>query len=283
MDLFGDLDGPEVGGDERLLAVVEEIRAYASGPPPEVRPALLAVFTHGLAAHPDVFAPPIAPPASTPRRRLAHRLGTARARLALGVAVGSITVFSTGAAGALPDPAQSAFERVASAVGIDLPEEVRGPDDAPGPADAPLVPAGRDQQADEAKRDGAGSPRGTEPSVPPGDDRGGDPANRDAGDPEGSPGGTGREGDRGRVPERVGGDRGLDQRPVPTPGAPGAPGLSDGGRPGDMPGLGGDDDDEQDEEGPERPKAPAGELPPNTAAGAEAPAGAGRREASPPR
>ncbi|HEV2809503.1 MAG TPA: hypothetical protein VGV93_03790, partial [Acidimicrobiales bacterium] len=41
MNLLGELDDQELGDDEELAALVREIRAFATGPAPEARPALM--------------------------------------------------------------------------------------------------------------------------------------------------------------------------------------------------------------------------------------------------
>ncbi len=285
MNLLGDLD-PELAGDEKLAALVQQIRASATGPAPQARPALMAVLTRGVAGLPGHAAPPLAPPApATTRRRLGERLQTTRARLVLGGAVASVGLLSTGAAGALPGPAQSVFARAATAVGLELPEATRGSDAAPGPADRPAeVPAGGGAQDDRADDASTGSERPSEPPAPPVDERvvGG----RTSG--EVPPASTGGDTDRGGSPSRQASDDSLGGRRLPAPqrpelggGGPGeraprppAPGLSTGGRPDGVPGRA-DDGDEQDEEGPGPPGAPVGELPGNPGHGPHVPAGAG--------
>jgi hypothetical protein len=296
MNLLGDLD-PELAGDEKLAALVQEIRAFATGPAPHARPALVAVLTRGVAGLPGQAGPPLPPPAPvTSRRRLGERLQTSRARLVLGGAVASVGLLSTGAAGALPGPAQSAFARTAAAVGLELPEATRGRDAAPGPADSPPeVPAGGGAQDDQADDASTGTELPSEPPAPPVDER------LEAGGTSGEvpPASTGGDTDRGGSPSRAASDKGVGGRPLPAPTAPqrpelggdgpgepaprpAAPGLSTGGRPDGVPGRA-DDGDEQEEEEPGRPGAPVGELPGNPGHGTDLPAEAGPADLLPPR
>lgn len=128
----------ELGTEHGLRALVEEVRAvYASGPPPEAGARLAAVLARGLGAEAGVDEhvaasgtparrPGPRPPRAAPRR---HR----RVRLGLGALVG-LSLLGTGAAGALPGPVQSAFERAAEAVTRARPDTPS----PPPPADAPV-------------------------------------------------------------------------------------------------------------------------------------------------
>ncbi len=298
MNPLGELDDQELADDEELAALVQEIRAFASGPAPQARPALMAVLTHGLGGLPDhAAAPVVPPPPATPRRRLVERLQSARARLVLGVGVVSVGFLSTGAAGALPGPAQSAFERAATAVGIELPEAGRDGEGAPGPSDrAPDLPAGGDGQEDEAND---GSTRSGRPVPPPAplDNRG-----AGVGTPGELPPTSTGDGNRGGASSREAGDEGLSRRPLPSPKAPqppevgggrpfdgaprpappGAPDLPNGGRLDELPGQADEGDDEQDEDGPGRSGIPGG-LPRNAGNGPNVPAPAGDRDSLPSR
>ena len=235
MRSFDDID--ELHGDPGLRAFVDEVRTYASGPPPVVRADLAAILTGGIdraAAGPAVARPGRV---DSPLRRLGERLQGRRGRLALGASVLSLTMLGTGGAGALPGPAQAAFERTVEVVGIELPEEVRQ-DDAPPPSEpAPVEPGDQDVPGDgrEAPRPtGEAEPdRGPEddrrtpaPTTPlPADER--RPGTPDGAEPPGQ--GLSRE-----ARERTPGD-------VPGPASPPRPGPPDtlpGSPPGDAPGAG---------------------------------------------
>ena len=296
MNLFSDLDDPELAGDEKLAALVQEIGAYATGPAPEARPALMAVLTRGLAGLPAHAGAPV-PTAVVPRARLGERLQTSRARLVLAAAVASVGFLSSGAAGALPGPAQSAFARAATAVGIELPEEAAASDAGPS---EPLAepPAGGGTRQDQANDGATTSGRPTQPPAVSVDDRvagGADPG-------EVPPASTGGDTNSGGVPSRGARGEGAAGRPLPAPNppgrpevglggpldgaprpaAPGPPELTDGGRAGGVPGRA-DGGDEQDEEGPGRPEIRPGALPGNPGHGPNVPAPAGGHNVVPPR
>ncbi|MBW3643339.1 MAG: hypothetical protein KY447_10540 [Actinobacteria bacterium] len=277
MNLLGDLDDPQLAGDEKLAALVQEIRAYAGGPAPEARPALMAVLTRGLAGPPGHGAPPVPVPApAASRRRLGERLQTSRARLVLGAAVASVGFLSTGAAGALPGPAQSAFARATTAVGIELPEATESSEGLPGSSDRlPDLPAGGRGQEGRADDASSRSGRRTEAPAPFVDDRIGAGGTSDI-----PPVGTG-DGNRGGALGREAGGDGPNGRPLPAPrgaqtpelgdgrpldgasrpAGPGRPELTDGRRPVDVPGA--DDGDEPDEEAPAASEIRPGGLPGN--------------------
>lgn len=127
-----------LAADEPLCAFVDQVRStYAFGPPPQIGPGLSAVLTRGLGTGGPAEVRLPAPAAGPARRawRLADALQGRRARLGLGAAVASLTFLGTGVAGALPGPAQAAFERTADVVGIELPETARR-DPAPAPAES---------------------------------------------------------------------------------------------------------------------------------------------------
>ncbi|MBW3575888.1 MAG: hypothetical protein KY450_13800 [Actinobacteria bacterium] len=297
MNLLGDLDDPELAGDEKLAALVQEIRAYASGPAPEARPALMAVLNRGVAGLPGHGARPVPVPApAAVRRRLGERLQTSRARLVLGAAVASVGFLSTGAAGALPGPAQSAFARATTAVGIELPEATESSEGLPGSSDRlPDLPAGGRGQEGRADDASSRSGRRTEAPVPFVDDRVGA-----GGTSEIPPVGAG-DGNRGGALGREAGGEGPDGRPLPAPrgpqapelgdgrpldraprpAAPGRPELTDGRRPVDVPG-GADDGDEPDEETPGPPEIRPGGVPGN-AGDAPSPPPAGAQHVLPSR
>lgn len=288
MERFPDLD--DLRGDEPLAALVDELRSYARGPAPAARPDLLRVLTEGLTGRPGPTASPVPVPVATPpRRRLGERLQTRRARLVLGAAVASVGLLSTGAAGALPGPAQSALERAASAVGIELPGAAS--DGGPGPG-SPQQPPGAQNDAG-----ASGSEPGSPPPVPSLDR----PAEDGTSPGRVPPADAGEDEQPGASPGRSARDDGLARRPLPSPAAPGRPDLGGGrpgpevpgpaapgtpglpgpGRPDGVPGLADDDADEQDDDVPGRPGPPAGELPGNAGDGPNAPAGTG--QAAPPR
>ncbi|CAN5786041.1 hypothetical protein BH24ACT2_BH24ACT2_17480 [soil metagenome] len=190
MRSFDDID--ELHGGPGLRAFVDDVRAYASGPPPVVRGDLAAILTGGVgsAAGRD-SAVPRPGLVGSPLRRLGNRLQGRRGRLALGASVLSLTVLGTGGAGALPGPAQAAFERTVEVVGIELPEEVRQAD-APDPSE----PAPVDDQ------DGSGDARETSPPL--------------------------GEAEPDRRPED---DRGAPEPANPPPAGEGRPGAADGAEP----------------------------------------------------
>ena len=141
-----------------LRAFVEDVRTYASGPPPVVRSDLAAVLAGGVGAAARRDDPVVAR-----RGRAEGLLGRAlsgiqgrRGRLALGASVLGLSVLGTGGAGALPGPAQDVFQRTVEAVGIELPEEVRqsdplGPEDRAPQDPAPDAPVkGGDREVPEA-------------------------------------------------------------------------------------------------------------------------------------
>lgn len=229
MTSFLGLDDPELAHDETLAALVAEVRtAFTTGPDPEVRPQLMAVLTRGRAGCPDLApAPARMAPTVGRRRGLVERLQGRGPRLALGAAVAGLSFLGAGSAGALPGPAQSAFERTAAAVGVDLPE-ARDGNDSLDPAEQPptIVPGaepGDDQRTGERP--------GDEPAVIP--------------DPAPSTGQLPGEGDRGdEPPEGTGGpgnDLSRDARELgPSqgrgqPGPPPDPGAGNGGPPEGVP------------------------------------------------
>ncbi len=136
--------GDEPGFDsEQLLTVFADglRRSYTLGPPPRVGPALAEVLAAGTRTAAADGPIPVAVPERAPGGFLG-RLQGRRSRLALGAAVASLTFLGVGAAGALPGPAQSAFDRSADAVGVTLPAAgTRGstapaahePEQLPGP------------------------------------------------------------------------------------------------------------------------------------------------------
>lgn len=244
---FDDMD--ELHRDPALRAFVDDVRAYASGPPPLVRGELSAILTGGIGSAAGAGAA-VARPGTvhSPLRRLGERLQGRRGRLALGASVLSLTVLGTGGAGALPGPAQAAFERTVEAVGIELPEEVRQ-SDPPGTEDrAPRDPA-PEAPVEAGDRE--------EPEVPqpppPGDDRRPDappvpddppsPATPGTTPPEARDG-TGTPGDGLR--REPGGDRPTSPptTPVPpvSPPRPGSPGAAPGAPPDGVPAGGSEED-----------------------------------------
>jgi hypothetical protein len=97
-----------LAGDGPLAEVLVDLAARAQATePPAPGEELAAVFAGGRSARPGAVAAPAARPA-TRRRRLVTLAG-------IGVAV----LAGTGVAGALPEPAQRPFDRVADAVGFD--------------------------------------------------------------------------------------------------------------------------------------------------------------------
>ncbi len=156
-------DEPGLDGDDLLAVFVDDLRrTYTLGPPPRMGPALAEVLAAGTRTAAD------RPVALAPQRGaggLLGRLQGRRPRLALGAAAASLTFLGMGTAGALPGPAQSAFDRSADAVGISLPvtdtRDSTAPD-AHDPDELPGTFSSRHQDGD-----GAGAGQGADPSVPP--------------------------------------------------------------------------------------------------------------------
>ena len=132
--------GPD--GEDLLTVFADGLRqSYTLGPPPRVGPALAEVLAAGTRrAAADGPVPVAVPERATDG--LLGRLQGRRPRLALGAAVASLTFLGVGAAGALPGPAQSAFDRSADAVGVTLPaagtrastvSDAHEPEELPGP------------------------------------------------------------------------------------------------------------------------------------------------------
>lgn len=214
-------DIEELQGDPALSAFFDDVRTYAYGPPPALRPDLAKVLEQGMGSATVREQPVVARPGPLQGALggLLGRVQGRRGRLGLGASVLALTVLGTGSAGALPGPAQKVFERTADVVGIDLPEEARpiDPPPAQGPEPderTPVEPAGPEE------------PEGTPHAPPP-------PGDRRTGTPTGpgdgaTPGRRGAGAGRPEVPEGAGvpggglsreGGRG---RPV-TPPAPASP------------------------------------------------------------
>lgn len=229
----------DLGNDEALRAFVDDVRsAYAFGPPPRIGPRLSAVLTRGLGPEGEAERPLAAPTAHPARRtwRLAGRLQGRRARLGLGAAVASLTFLGTGAAGALPGPAQSAFERTAAVVGIELPEPTRPvAPSAPTDQGPGTEPAGRTDSGDGPGSPPAGPrPSAPEPGSPPVSFGGGADDGPPAAPQPSRPGDAGPPGDTG---EGAGGQPGQGPPDgVPAPSAPGPPDRSGTGPPPGAPG-----------------------------------------------
>lgn len=134
-------DFDELQSDATLRAFADEVRAYASAPPPKVRADLASVLAGGMGRHAPAYEPAWERPLQGASRRLRNRLQGRRGRVALGLSVLSLTMLGTGGAGALPGPAQAAFERAAEVAGIELPAAT-GRAQTPGPSDPePEAPA----------------------------------------------------------------------------------------------------------------------------------------------
>ena len=172
-----DLQHPD--GDV-LAAFLDQLRGeLAEGPAPALDARLAAVLRSGL-GRPAGEVVPAAPRRTTTVVARPGLAGTwRRARAALAVALAGGVVLGTGAAGALPGPVQSVFERAATAVGLgedhDRPQI---PAPTPGAAaGASGAPAGRSSGADASAQataepvPGAPSPG---PSEAPGPAGGGD-------------------------------------------------------------------------------------------------------------
>lgn len=255
LDLVNDL-----AVDDQLRAFVDDLRStYVFGPPPETTARLATVLARGLAGGgvPDERLAAVPPPAQPiARRTLADWLQSRRLRLGLGAAAAGLTIFSTGAAGALPGPVQSVFERSVEVVGIDLPKAAQTPEPGPMPAEStPTVPPSNGSgaeppgppPAEPGTPDGqtGSSPLDTGPGAPmdggPSEDgtggTPGNPAGRDA-----RPGLSGEERRRGAGPPANG---------APAPVAPGPPEHRPGSGPPDgLPGPDGGDGEESRRPGP---------------------------------
>jgi hypothetical protein len=232
---------PRCDGDLLLAAFVDDVRrCYAVGPAPTVGPALAEVLATGTGT---ASAPTT--PAALPERAaggFVAWLSGRRPRLALGAAVASLTFLGVGAAGALPGPAQLAFERAADAVGVRLPATVAPEPPAPVVTD-PEGPAGAPGREGGGHGREAGIPPASVPPVGGGvdnltpaaaDDRqelerdreerpGAGESSREAGGPSREPGGPAEDVPASRPAE--------PDRPGSEPASPGAPGRPAGGRP----------------------------------------------------
>ncbi len=162
LDLIDDLDV-----DDGLRALLADLRsAYADGPAPVITTRLASVLERGLAGglapggHPAPVVPRVGPRSRPP---LVDRLQSRRLRLGLGAAVAGLTVFGTGAAGALPGTVQSAFERTVEVVGIELPEAARTPEPVPGSGEGAPMPAPTDRDSGGGTLDRAPGQRGAAP------------------------------------------------------------------------------------------------------------------------
>ncbi|MDP8987272.1 MAG: hypothetical protein M3N11_02870, partial [Actinomycetota bacterium] len=113
-------DGGRHDGDQLLGAFADDVRRAYTGPPPRVEPALAEVLASGAGTAAEDRRVPVVVPDRAAGGFLA-RLGGRRPRVALSAAVASLTFLGAGAAGALPGPAQSAFDRAADAIGVRLP------------------------------------------------------------------------------------------------------------------------------------------------------------------
>lgn len=175
---FDDRDAEELlaggpGDGSPLAAFVAQLRDSATAPVPEVGPELAAVFAVGLTSTEKGDLPVTAAsnadgpgfqaaglPKWRRRRMFSTFLGTLLGKLVVGGVAAAAATGALGAAGALPDPVQSAVSDVVSVVGVDLPHP--GEDsDAPGTGQ---------QGTDDHDDDGAG----TAPPVatPPADQTG---------------------------------------------------------------------------------------------------------------
>lgn len=279
LDLVADLVA-----DDELRVLVDDLRSiYAFGPPPEMGAHLATVLAKGLAGGAvldEHLAAPPAPAIETRQRRpLTDRLQGRRVRLALGMAVASLTVFGTGAVGALPGPVQSVFEQTVEVVGIDLPETTRTtpPAPAPAPAEAPTTSPNGDVGTERpspapAEPERPSGQNGSSPFDPP---TPGPPADRPSQGDTGAPGReTSRDG-RADLPDGL-----------PAPATPGQP----ENRPGSGPPAGiptpdddGADDDGADGDAEDRERSgPPDGTPAATGRAAEPPSGSGQPPANGP-
>lgn len=118
-------DVEEWVSDPMLAALVEEVRAYGSGPVPVPGIALANVLATGLGiptGSPSGYpANPLPASAGTGARSWRNRIQGRSVRVALGTAVLGLSLLGTGAAGALPEPVQAIVEDAVGIVGIELP------------------------------------------------------------------------------------------------------------------------------------------------------------------
>lgn len=148
--LFRDL---EVDEGEPVADLLRTLGAtYVRDELPRVGSELAAAFTEGLAGAPR---PDTAPVGTAPARRVRSPFRWATARIALGGAAVFVNLVGVGSAGWLPGPVQTAFERAATSVGVDVPaaspnrRPALQPEGRSVPADAPATerdsrdPAGR--------------------------------------------------------------------------------------------------------------------------------------------
>jgi hypothetical protein len=225
---------PGLDGDRLLAAFVDDVRRrYAGGPAPTVGPALAEVLATGTGTAPAPTTPAVLP--DPPAGGFVAWLSGRRPRLALGAAVASLSFLGVGAAGALPGPAQSAFERTADAVGIRLPAAV-APEPPATVVPEPVGPAGTPWRAgDDHGREAGNPPASVAPAgdgvdklvPPPADDRHElEPAEEDrpgVGVPSREAGGPTED-----VPAA---GRPVPDRPGSGPASPGAPGQTTAGPP----------------------------------------------------
>lgn len=185
-----DLDGR---GDGALAAYLDQVRSeLQDGPAPTVETRLAVVLRDGLGG------PPCDGRARSPRRTGAVEARTElsgrwrRARVALALVLAGGAALGTGAAGALPEPAQSVFDRATAAVGLGevrpegpgpaptsngerapeatplpLPRAGAAPDAVPGHVEATDRPAGPGTAPAPSLTDGGGPPAEGKSSAPP--------------------------------------------------------------------------------------------------------------------
>ena len=160
-------DEPGSDGDQLLTVFADGLRrSYTLGPPPRVGPALAEVMAAGTRTAAADGPIPVAVPERDAGGFLA-RLQGRRPRLALGAAVASLTFLGVGAAGALPGPAQSAFDRSADAVGITLPAAGTRDSTAPDAHDPDEIPGTSSSRHQDGDGGSAGEGAGRSVPVPP--------------------------------------------------------------------------------------------------------------------
>lgn len=238
-------DGGRHDGDQLVSAFAEDVRRAYTGPPPQVGPALAEVLVSGTGTAAADRRVPVVVPDRAGGGFLA-RLGGRRPRVALSAAVASLTFLGVGAAGALPGPAQSAFDRAADAIGVRLPAAGAGGSTAPAVHE--LDDRARTLWGGPQDEDGAGA-GGTVPAPPAGDRHGtappGHPAGPDASSATPAPAELRLPGwHTGGRPQAARAERSAaDDRPAPVPER--GRGPDDGGGPGlgVGPGGGTDSDD----------------------------------------
>jgi hypothetical protein len=125
-----ELDQVLAGGDDPLASILSDLQLRAEATEaPAPGEALSAVLGGGLRGRAPLVAAPAPAARRAPRRR----------RLVTVAGIGARVLTGTGVAGALPEPAQRPFDRVADAVGFDWRPSLPADPVVVVPEPAPLV------------------------------------------------------------------------------------------------------------------------------------------------